>query len=73
LRSKAPLFRIGGRVFAWVAVFGVVLAWSAVAPLDRSTWWMEVTPALLGAAVLAGTRERFPLTPLCYGLILLHA
>jgi len=28
---------------------------------------------LLAAAVLAGTRERFPLTRLCYGLILLHA
>jgi putative membrane protein len=34
---------------------------------------MEVAPALLGFVVLAITRERFPLTPLCYGLVLLHA
>jgi putative membrane protein len=65
--------KLSGGVLAWTAVFGAVLTWSAIAPGDRSTWWMEVAPALLGFVVLAVTRERFPLTRLCYGLILLHA
>ncbi len=56
----------------WLAVFFAVLAWSAVAPTDRLTWWLEVSPALVALVVLALTRERFPLTPLVYGLILAH-
>jgi len=34
---------------------------------------MEVIPALIGLGILVATRERFPLTSLCYFLILLHA
>ncbi len=52
--------------FAWLAVFVAVLAWSAIAPTDRLTWWLEVSPALVALLVLALTRERFPLTPLVY-------
>ncbi|NND45480.1 MAG: DUF2238 domain-containing protein [Xanthomonadales bacterium] len=58
---------------AWAAVFLAVFAWSAVAPHDRATWWLEVLPALVGFAILALTRTRFPLTPLLYVLILAHA
>ena len=36
-------------------------------------WWMEVTPALVGVAVLAATYRRFRLTPLVYALVLLFA
>lgn len=57
----------------WLAVFLVVLVWSAVDPRDRLTWWLEVLPALMAAVVLAATRRRFPLTPLLYALILVHA
>jgi putative membrane protein len=60
-------------VGAWLALFFAVLAWSAWQPHDYPTWWLEVTPALLALAVLIATRTRFPLTPLAYGLILLHA
>jgi putative membrane protein len=49
-----------------------VLAWSAVDPFDRPTWWMEVLPALVGIAVLMPTRRRFPLTTMLYVLIALH-
>lgn len=56
----------------WVVSFGAVLIWSAIGPKDYPTWWLEVTPALIGAGVLALSRKRFPLTPLVYGLILLH-
>lgn len=58
---------------AWMLVFAVVLAWSAVDPHDRLTWWLEVLPALLALAVLAATRRRFPLTTLLYLLILAHS
>lgn len=57
---------------AWVAVFTVVLIWSGIAPKDFMTWCLEVFPAVLGAVVLWHTRERFPLTTLVYGLILIH-
>lgn len=57
---------------AWLGVFFAVLAWSAIDPHDRLTWWLEVLPALLALGVLVATRRRFPLTPLVYTLILLH-
>jgi len=60
-------------VLIWVSVFLLVLAWSAIEPADRVTWWMEVIPALVGFAILIMTRQRFPLTELVYFLILIHA
>lgn len=61
------------KALTWVAVFAAVLAWSAIAPADRLTWWMEVIPAIAGFAILLLTRKRFPLTDLLYVLILIHA
>jgi putative membrane protein len=57
----------------WSMVFGVVLLWSVIQPFDLFIWWLEVSPALIAAAVLLLTRRRFPLTTLAYVLILLHA
>lgn len=57
----------------WLVVFFAVLAWSAWRPHDYPTWWLEVSPALVGLLVLALTRDRFPLTPLTYFLILAHS
>jgi putative membrane protein len=57
----------------WLVVFFAVLAWSAWRPHDYPTWWLEVSPALIGLLVLALTRDRFPLTPLTYFLILAHS
>nr|WP_282103468.1 DUF2238 domain-containing protein [Halomonas getboli] len=48
------------------------MVWSGIRPADRLTWWLEVLPALVGAVVLLGTYRRFRLTPLVYGLVLLH-
>ncbi|QYJ75356.1 DUF2238 domain-containing protein [Shewanella sp. FJAT-52076] len=56
----------------WLLVFFAVFLWSAVGPFDRFTWFLEVVPALIGFAILAATERRFPLTPLVYGLILIH-
>ena len=58
---------------AWIATFLAVLVWSGINPHDYPTWALEVAPALIGAAVLWATRDRFPLTPLVYALILFHS
>ena len=49
---------------SWIAVFTAVLIWSGIAPHDYPTWLHEVVPALVAAAVLWLTRDRFPLTTL---------
>ena len=57
---------------AWIAVFLGVLLWSGIGPRDYPTWGLEVAPAVIGGIVLWVTRDRFPLTPLVYVLILIH-
>ena len=57
---------------AWIIVFLGVLTWSGINPKDFMTWCLEVAPAVAGGIVLWFTRERFPLTPLAYVLILVH-
>lgn len=57
----------------WLGVFFSVLIWSGIAPKDSFTWFLEIAPALLGLIALLMTRTRFPLTPLCYSLILIHS
>ncbi len=57
----------------WLGVFFAVLAWSAWQPHDYPIWWLEVSPALAALALLLATRKRFPLTPMVYALILIHA
>jgi putative membrane protein len=59
----------GGLVVGVLAV----LAWSAVAPLDRTTWYMEAAPVFIALPLLLATHRRFPLTPLLASLIALHA
>ncbi len=56
----------------WIAIFLIVLVWSGIAPVDGMTWGLEVFPAVIGGVVLWFTRDRFPLTPLLYVLILIH-
>lgn len=63
---------MSARRVIWIAIFVIVLAWSGVGPKDYPTWALEVTPAVVGAAILWYTRERFPLTSLTYVLILIH-
>ena len=59
--------------FALLAVVLAVLAWSGVHPHDRFTWLLEVAPVLVGVPVLLATGRRFPLTPLLYTLLAVHA
>ncbi len=58
---------------AWILTLAAVFVWSASEPKDYLTWFLEVSPVIIGVILLAITRRRFPLTPLLYGLILLHA
>jgi putative membrane protein len=49
------------------------LVLSGINPYDRTTWWLEIFPVLLAVPILVATARRFPLTPLVYRLIFLHA
>ena len=50
-----------------------VLAWSAIRPRDRFTWWLEAFPVLVGVPLLIAVRRRFRFTPMLYALMFLHA
>jgi putative membrane protein len=56
-----------------LAALLAILAWSGIAPRERATWLMEVAPVLVALPLLWATRRRFPLSPLLYLLIALHA
>ena len=58
---------------ALLALTVLALLVSAVAPYDRPTWWMEVAPVLIALPILVVTWRGFPLTPLLYRLVFLHA
>ncbi|RRQ24145.1 DUF2238 domain-containing protein [Guyparkeria sp. SCN-R1] len=58
----------GGTVLVLVA-----LLLSGIDPHDRATWVLEVAPAVIALPILWFTRKPFPLTPLLYGLVFLHA
>ncbi len=51
----------------------VALVVSGLQPHDWLTWWLEVAPVLVAAPILVATWRRFPLTPLLYRLIFVHA
>ncbi len=56
-----------------LALAAIALAASGIGPTDRLTWVLEVSPVLIGAPVLVASYRVFPLTPLLYRLLLLHA
>ena len=51
----------------------VLLALSRIGALEPGTWLMEVAPILIVAPILVLTARRFPLTPLVYRLLFVHA
>lgn len=56
-----------------LVIVGSVLVLSGIAPYDRSTWWLEIFPVLIAVPVLLLSARRFPLTPLTYTLLAVHA
>lgn len=59
------------KVIWWIG-FWTVFIWSAIAPKDYPTWFLEVLPALIAAGLVFFTRKSFPLTPLLFWWILVH-
>jgi putative membrane protein len=55
-----------------ITLWTIGLITSGWSPFDRTTWWLEVFPCLVGLAVMWATRTKFPLTDLLYTLILIH-
>ncbi|HYE31051.1 MAG TPA: DUF2238 domain-containing protein [Methylomirabilota bacterium] len=47
----------------------VVSGWN---PHDRTTWWLEVAPILIGLPILIATFKRFQFTPLAYRWMFIH-
>jgi len=58
---------------AWIVIFILIFVWSAIGPKSYFTWFLEVLPAVVVIFILACTQKTFPLTPLAYVLILVHA
>ncbi len=56
-----------------LVIAGVCLIISGINPYDRTVWVLEVFPLFIGAPILIATYNRFPLTPLVYRLLLIHA
>jgi putative membrane protein len=46
---------------------------SGLAPKDRLTWFLEILPIVIALPILIATYHRYPLTPLLYWLLTLHA
>ena len=58
---------------ALLVLGAVALVVSGLGPKDRFTWFMEVAPIFVAVPILFATYRRFPLTPLAYRLIFVHA
>ena len=71
--TDAAVARSRRSLIALLAVVLPALVWSGIGPYDRLTWMLEVAPVVAVVPVLLATWRRFPLTPLLYGLIALHA
>ena len=68
-----PRTRIPGYLYALGGSLAAVFVWSRINPREVATWWLEVMPVIVGVPLLVVTYRRFPLTPLAYVLIWLHA
>jgi putative membrane protein len=60
-------------MLAMLAIVLPALVVSGIGPYDRLTWALEVAPVVIVVPLLWVTFDRFPLTPLLYGLIAVHA
>lgn len=72
-KSTATLTKSGRYPLLLLIGFAAVFVWSAIAPRDRFTWWLEVLPSILGVPILILTYHRFQFTPLSYSLMWLLA
>jgi len=56
-----------------LALVAAALVVSRIGPYDPVTWFLEILPVLIIAPVLVATHRKFPLTPLLYRLLFVHA
>lgn len=55
-----------------IALFFIILIWSAIKPHDYFTWFLEVIPGLAGVTVLSFTYKKFKFTNFIYTCVLIH-
>ncbi|WP_196207578.1 DUF2238 domain-containing protein [Citrobacter sp. Res13-Sevr-PEB04-36] len=58
---------------AGALVLALILVYTGFCATEKITWLMEVTPVIIVVPLLLATARRYPLTPLLYTLIFLHA
>lgn len=54
-------------------LLALILIYTGISATEKITWLMEVTPVIIVVPLLLATVKRYPLTPLLYTLIFLHA
>lgn len=59
-------------IYSYLVVLCAFFIWSAIAPLEYFTWFLEVLPALIGLLILGLTFMRFRFTNLVYTLVFVH-
>jgi putative membrane protein len=64
---------VRSEALALIFLGALALIISGINPADRTTWWLEVFPIFIVVPILLVTARRFPLTPLAYRLIFVHA
>jgi len=61
------------RLLWFCVLLAPVLGWSAVAPHDTFTWFLEVLPIFIGLPIALAVQRRFPLSSLLLVLLWLHS
>ena len=67
-REATPRFHV-----ALLLGVAAILAWSAWMPKDRFTWFLEIAPVPIAAALIAAAYPRWRFTPLVLALVAIHA
>jgi putative membrane protein len=65
--------RFPAELVVLLAVTLLLLLLSGISPAERGTWFLETVPVMAAIPLLVATYRRFPLTPLSYRLIFVHA
>ncbi len=66
------MMMIDRRLLILGAVWAMGLLASGWAPMDRTTWWLEIAPVLIAFPVLLALRHRFRFSNLALVLVALH-
>ena len=61
------------RLIWFCVLLAPVLGWSAVAPHDYFTWFLEIVPVFIGLPIALAVQRRFPLSSLLLVLLWWHS